>query len=153
MRALCMDFVAIDSVPSLALLPELPGKLQGQVLRRLVLPIGRASALLACLGGPCPAHYRYRRTAIYWAYAPQFDQITKSAARFRNGNGSETWVRIILGSSAPSAPTPDRNGTPVYCRNEPACGHNARIDIVAVITKTGDMPSDRFRDRLRCSKW
>ena len=37
-----------------------------------------------------------------------------------------------------------------YCRNEPACGHNARLD--TIIAKTGDMPSDRFRARLKCPK-
>ena len=39
-----------------------------------------------------------------------------------------------------------------YCQNERVCGHNARIDIAAVIAKTGDMPADRFRGRLGCSK-
>jgi hypothetical protein len=37
-----------------------------------------------------------------------------------------------------------------YCLNEPACGHNARVDITAIIAKTGDMPSDEFRRRLKC---
>ena len=39
-----------------------------------------------------------------------------------------------------------------YCRNEPARGHNARVDIAAIGAKTGDMPSDRFRARLKCPK-
>ena len=39
-----------------------------------------------------------------------------------------------------------------YCRNEPACGHNARLDIVTIVAKTGDMPSDQFRARLKCLK-
>jgi hypothetical protein len=37
-----------------------------------------------------------------------------------------------------------------YCLNEPACGHNARVDIAAVIARTGDMPADEFRRRLEC---
>jgi hypothetical protein len=39
-----------------------------------------------------------------------------------------------------------------YCEAEHTCGHNAPIDIAATIARTGDMPADRFRQRLRCSK-
>lgn len=39
-----------------------------------------------------------------------------------------------------------------YCRDEARCGHNARLDIAAIIARTGDMPADRFRERLRCSR-
>ena len=39
-----------------------------------------------------------------------------------------------------------------WCLNEPACGHHARVDIAAVIVRTGDMPADEFRRRLKCAK-
>jgi hypothetical protein len=39
-----------------------------------------------------------------------------------------------------------------YCRDEQGCAHNTRIDIAAIIARTGDMPAKRFRERLRCSK-
>jgi hypothetical protein len=39
-----------------------------------------------------------------------------------------------------------------YCSDELGCGHNARIDIAAIIARAGDMPARRFRQRLRCSK-
>lgn len=39
-----------------------------------------------------------------------------------------------------------------YCRDELHCGHNVRLDLPALIARYGDMPSDRFRMRLRCSK-
>jgi hypothetical protein len=39
-----------------------------------------------------------------------------------------------------------------YCRAEIGCGHNARLDLPALIARFGDMPSDRFRKCLRCSK-
>jgi hypothetical protein len=39
-----------------------------------------------------------------------------------------------------------------YCKDEAICGHNARLDITAMIAQTGDIPSDKFRHRLRCSK-
>jgi hypothetical protein len=39
-----------------------------------------------------------------------------------------------------------------YCKDEHGCGRNARIDIAAIVARTGDMPADRFRRRLRCSK-
>jgi hypothetical protein len=37
-----------------------------------------------------------------------------------------------------------------YCRNEPACGDSARVDIAAVMARTGGMPSDEFRRGLKC---
>lgn len=40
----------------------------------------------------------------------------------------------------------------VYCKNEPACGHNRRLDAAATIQEWGDMPMDRLRARLKCSK-
>jgi hypothetical protein len=39
-----------------------------------------------------------------------------------------------------------------YCKAEHACGHNARLDLAAIVARTGDMPADRFRQLLRCSK-
>jgi hypothetical protein len=39
-----------------------------------------------------------------------------------------------------------------YCSAEQGCGHNARIDIAAIVAKIGDMPAATFRKRLRCSK-
>jgi hypothetical protein len=39
-----------------------------------------------------------------------------------------------------------------YCQDEADCGHQTRIDIAAIIACVGDMPSDRFRACLRCSK-
>jgi hypothetical protein len=39
-----------------------------------------------------------------------------------------------------------------YCSDEAGCGHATWLDIAAIVSKVGDMPSDRFRQRLRCSK-
>jgi hypothetical protein len=39
-----------------------------------------------------------------------------------------------------------------YCKDEAGCGHNVRLDLAAIIARTGDMPADQFRLRLRCSK-
>jgi hypothetical protein len=39
-----------------------------------------------------------------------------------------------------------------YCKNEQGCGHNAKLNLQAILLTHGDMPTDRLRDRLRCSK-
>jgi hypothetical protein len=39
-----------------------------------------------------------------------------------------------------------------YCSDEQGCGHNVHLDLAAIIARAGDMPADRFRLRLKCSK-
>lgn len=34
----------------------------------------------------------------------------------------------------------------------PPCGHNARLDLAAIIRGYGDMPASELRARLRCPK-
>ena len=39
-----------------------------------------------------------------------------------------------------------------YCKDEQGCGHHGRLNLSAILLTHGDMPADRLRDRLRCSR-
>ena len=101
---------------------------------RLKLP-GRAATLaILLLFGPATTANRLRPVLVPSSYRHMPDTEPKRSAELISYYAGPEW-------------------TPwAYCQAEHTCGHNARIDIAAVVAKTGDMPADQFRRRLRCSR-
>ena len=96
---------------------------------------GRVATLATLLlFGPAATASRLRTVLVLFSYGHMPDTEPKGSAEL-----------ISYYATADRVPW-------AYCKDEQGCGHNAPIDIAATIARTGDMPADRFRQRLRCSK-
>ena len=47
---------------------------------------------------------------------------------------------------------PPKTQTWAYCTRELECGHQAKLDVRAILARFGDMPQEQCKRRLRCSK-